>query len=155
MRTEYICPSAKSIRHGAAMSAIALTLRVPAFAGTTRGNMVTSGLVDRPDQGLDLVRMRAELLGELVEIGIGDFLKTRLVDVGDDLDAQFLEFRCRRTLELERAFGFLHADISGRGHDPLLLVGVETLPELVADPHDRVVGFMLGHRQYGRSAEDT
>src|ERR1039458_4836457 len=74
MMTEAICPSAKSIRHG---------VWVLAFAGTTRGNMVTSGLIDRPDQGLDLVSMRAEVFRELVEIGIGDLLKARLVDIGD------------------------------------------------------------------------
>ena len=29
-------------------------------------------LVDRPDQRLDLLGVRTEILGELVEIGIGD-----------------------------------------------------------------------------------
>ena len=51
-------------------------------------------------------------------------------------------------LEFECPFGLLQADIPGRGRDPLLLVCAETLPELVADPHDRVVGLMLGHRQH-------
>jgi hypothetical protein len=32
-------------------------------------------LIDRPDQRLDLLRMRAEFLGELVEIGVGDLLE--------------------------------------------------------------------------------
>jgi hypothetical protein len=32
-------------------------------------------LIDRPNQILDLLRMRAELGSELVEIGIGDLLK--------------------------------------------------------------------------------
>ena len=38
-------------------------------AGTTGGD-VTSGLIDRPDQVLDLLGVRAEFLGKLVEIGV-------------------------------------------------------------------------------------
>src|SRR5215475_9323049 len=45
-------------------------------------------LVDRADQVLDLLRMRAELPGELVEIGIGDRGEALLVDVFDHLDAE-------------------------------------------------------------------
>src|SRR4051812_22429638 len=47
--------------------------------------MTTS--VDRPDQRLDLVGVRAELFGKLVQIGVGDLGKTRLVDIIDDLHA--------------------------------------------------------------------
>src|SRR6266700_6131703 len=86
--------------------------------------------INRPDQGLDLVRVRTELLGELVEIGIGDLLKTGLVDIGNDLDAHLLKLGRRRTLELERTFGFLRADIPGSGRDPLLLLSIEALPQL-------------------------
>src|SRR5229473_2992006 len=68
--------------------------------------------VDRPDQGLDLVGMRAEVLGELVEIGIGDLLEARLVDVGDDLDAHLLKLGRSRVLQVETALGLLHADVS-------------------------------------------
>src|ERR1700690_336948 len=68
--------------------------------------------VDRPDQGLDLVGMRSKFLGELVEIRIGNFLEACLVDVGDDLDAHFLELGGCRTLEVEGALGLLQADVS-------------------------------------------
>src|ERR1700688_2369073 len=60
--------------------------------------VVRAQSVDRSDQGLDLIRMRTEVLGELVQIGIGDLLKAGLVDIGDDLDAHFLELRRGGTL---------------------------------------------------------
>src|SRR5260370_33776132 len=49
------------------------------------------GLIDRADQVLDLLRVRAKLLGELVEIGIGDRRKTLLVHILDDLDPERLQ----------------------------------------------------------------
>src|ERR1700752_1987898 len=64
-------------------------------------------LVDRPDQRLDLVGMRSELLGELVEIAIGNLLEAGLVDIGDDLDADAFEPGRGRSLELERFFRLL------------------------------------------------
>src|SRR5437660_986718 len=48
-------------------------------------------LLDRPNQLLDLDRVRAELLGEFVEIGSGNLDEARLVDVAHDLDADRLE----------------------------------------------------------------
>src|SRR4051812_39520475 len=50
-----------------------------------RGSAPSSSitLIDRPDQILDLRGVRAELLGELVEIGVGDRRKALLVDVVD------------------------------------------------------------------------
>src|ERR1051326_4256299 len=96
---ESLCRNAETIRHG---------VWVPAFAGTTAVNSI-----DRPDQGLDLVGVRAEVLGELVEIGIGDLLKARLVDIGNDLDAHFLELGRGRALQFERALPLLDADVPG------------------------------------------
>src|SRR4051812_41223504 len=56
-------------------------------------------LVDRPDQVLDLLGMRAKLLGQLVEIGVGNCDKARFVDVADDLDADRLQLVLRLVLE--------------------------------------------------------
>src|ERR1700680_840487 len=58
-------------------------LWVPEFAGTTR----VSDLIDRPDQDLAFLCSGSELLGELVEIRIGDRGEAGFVDVGHDLHA--------------------------------------------------------------------
>src|SRR4051794_22518851 len=55
------------------------------------GRRNQSTLIDRPDQVLDLLRMWAELLGELVEQGIRERGKTLLVHILDDLDAKPLQ----------------------------------------------------------------
>src|ERR1700689_475200 len=83
-------PSAKSHRHG---------VWVPAFAGTTHE---ASSLVECADQVLDLLGVRPELLGELVEIGVGNRDEAGLVDVGDDLHADRLQLYLRLVLELDR-----------------------------------------------------
>ena len=57
--------------------------------------------------------MRTELLGQLVEIGIGDRGKTLLVDIIDDLDAKRLELRGSGPLEIERLGRLLGADFGG------------------------------------------
>jgi hypothetical protein len=63
-------------------------MRIVSWFETRASALLTMRIsVDRPDQVLDLLGVRAELLGELVEIGIGDFLEARFVDVFDDLDA--------------------------------------------------------------------
>src|SRR5579872_775183 len=102
--------------------------------------------INRPDQILDLLGMRAEILGELVEIGIGDLLEARLVDIGHDLDADFLKLGGRCPFQVEGPLGFLQADVPRRRLHPSPLLGIETLPKLVADPEDGVVGFVLGDR---------
>src|SRR3954454_11551607 len=84
-----------------------------------------AGSVDGADQGLDLGGMRAEILGELVEVRVGNLLKSALVDIGHDLDAHFLQLGRGGTLKLESAFRFLQADLPGGAGDPLLLLGVE------------------------------
>ena len=61
-----------------------------------------------------------------------------------------LSFVAGLPLELERHFWFLRADISSGRQHPLLLIGAEALPQLVADPEDRVVRLVLGHRKHGR-----
>ena len=80
-------------------------------------------LVDGADQGLDLVRVRAELLGELVEVGIGDRRKALLVDVLDDLDTEAFQRGGRCLFELKCLRGLLGADFRGGGLYPRLLVG--------------------------------
>src|SRR5258705_11650089 len=112
----------------------------------SQGRRTDKILIDRPDQRLDLVGVRAELLGELVEIGIGDLLEARLVAVLDDLDAHLLEFGCRRVLHLEGPLRLLDTDVPRGGQHPLLLFVIEALPQLVADPHDAVISLMPGHR---------
>ena len=49
-------------------------------------------LINAPDQLLDLVGVRPKLLGKLVEVRTGYFLKAGLVDVGDDLHPHPLSF---------------------------------------------------------------
>src|SRR5690349_24503285 len=98
--------------------------------GTRPGITRVVSSIDRPDQVLDLVGMWSEILCQLVEQGIGDLLKARLVDVGHDLDAHLAKLARRRMLELEAALGLLQADIPPRGQHPLLLVGGKALPEL-------------------------
>src|SRR5207245_220038 len=114
-----------------------------------RRPLLCKRLIYGPDHRLDLFGMWAEILGQLVQVGIADLLETRLVDVGDDLDSHRLELCRRLPLELERFFGFLRADVLGGGQDPLLLFRVEALPQLVADPDNRVVRLMLAHRKHG------
>ena len=43
------------------------------------------------DQILDLHRVRAKFCGEFVKVGIGEFLKTGFVDVGDYFNAKCLK----------------------------------------------------------------
>src|ERR1700694_2310270 len=50
--------------------------------------IILTDSIYRPDQGLDLVRMRAEFLGKLVEIGIGERSEAPLVDIVDNFDAE-------------------------------------------------------------------
>src|ERR1700747_913547 len=124
------------------LSAIAINLPVADAAAS-------HGLVERSDQGLDLLGVGPEIVRELVEIGIGDLLEAGLVDVRDDLDADLREPGCCRMLQFEAALRLLRADVARRDRDPLLLLGRKALPELVADPQNRVVGLVLAHRQHG------
>src|SRR4051812_22413701 len=80
--------------------------------------------VDRPDQALDLVGVRAELLRQLVEVGIGDLLEPRLVG-RNYFDPDRLDLRQRLVLQLERLLRFHRADFSSGGEHPFLLVGIE------------------------------
>src|SRR5665213_1531078 len=107
-------------------------------------------LFDRNDQIFDLVGMRAELLGELVEHRFGNFLETRFVDVSHDLDAHPLELGGSRLFEIEGLFWLLRADIAASRQHPFLLVGVQALPQFIADPENGIVGLVFGHRQYWR-----
>src|SRR5262252_3637138 len=91
------------------------------------------GLFDRPDQILDPLGMRTEIVGELVEVWICNLLEARLVDVPDDLDAHLLELGTGCMFKIEAALGLLDRDVAGGRHDPLLLLGREALPQLVAD----------------------
>ncbi len=101
-------------------------------------------------RSLILLGMGPEILGELVEIGIGDRGETGLVDVAYDLDAHLFQFRSRRSLQVEHPLRLLKADVPRRRLHPAFLLYAEALPKLVADPEDGVVGFVLGHRQHGR-----
>src|SRR6516225_7901763 len=129
-------------RCSTSLSAIAINLPVAAAAASHR-------LVDRSDQVLDLLGVGPEIACELVEIGIGDLLEAGLVDVGDDLDADLLKPGRCGMLQCEAALRLLRADVTRRGRDPLLLLGRKAMPELVADPENRVVGLVLAHRQHG------
>ena len=89
--------------------------------------------------------MRPKLLGKLVEVRTGYFLKAGLVDIGDDLHPHPFELPCGLLLELEALGRLLAGDVAGGGEDPLLLIRVEALPQLVADPENRIVRFVLAH----------
>src|SRR5215471_2951186 len=80
------------------------------------------GLFDRPDQILDPLGMRTEIVSELVEVWIGDLLEARLVDVPDDLDAHLLELGTGCMFKVEGALWLLYSDVVGRRQDPLLLL---------------------------------
>src|SRR6476660_9384225 len=73
----------------------------------------TTALLHRRDQLMDLVGMRPQLLGHLVEVGRGDLGEARLVDVGHDLHAHALELGCRLVLEVESLRRFLLGDLVG------------------------------------------
>jgi len=47
--------------------------------------------IDRPDQVLDLLGMRTEFLGELVEKWVGDRCEALLVHILDNLDTKALQ----------------------------------------------------------------
>src|SRR5205809_7708504 len=83
---------------------------------TAVGRTELSDLLDRADQILDLLGMRAELFGELVEIGIGDRDKAGLIDIGDDLDADRPQLVLRLMLEFDRFRGLGLVDLVGRAY---------------------------------------
>src|SRR3984957_9783989 len=91
-------------------------------------------LVDAADQLFDLGGVGPKASGKLVQIRRGDVDEARLVDVGDDLDADRLELADRLVLEIERLGRLDFVDLGAGGLHPLLLLGREALPELVADP---------------------
>ena len=93
--------------------------------------------------------MRPKLLGKLVEVRIGYFLKAGLVHIGDDLHPHAFELPRGLLLELEGFRRLLAGDFAGGGQNPLLLIRIEALPQLVADPENRIVGFMLAHGEDG------
>src|SRR6266481_1795873 len=114
----------------------------PRDAGLRSCRRLLEGAGERED--LDLVG--AELLGDLILHGGGDTDEARLVDVLDELDAHALELLLRLMIECDGLRGLRLADFVGGRLDPLLLLFREAVPCLVADPDDRVVGFMLGER---------
>ena len=77
--------------------------------------------------------MRPKLLGELVEIGIGQRRKTLLVDILDNLDTKTFQLGGRGLFEFERLGRLLGADLGGCRLHPLLLVDGKALPQSVAD----------------------
>src|ERR1700731_1573495 len=93
-------------------------------------------LLDAPDDLEDLHGVGSELLGDLILNRLGALGEAGLVDVLDELDADLLELGQRFVLELD-GLGRLRApDLVGGGLDPLLLLGAEAGPRLVADPED-------------------
>src|SRR5438445_4289603 len=95
-------------------------------------------LWDRADRLLDFDRVRPELLGELLEIGRGDLDETGLVDAAHHFHAHRYQLGLGLMLEIERLRGLLAVDLVGGGLHPLLLLGGEARPQLVADPHHAV-----------------
>src|SRR4051812_10648248 len=61
---------------------------------------MAAALLDVAHHVQDLDRVGAEILGELVLDGLAHRLEARLVDRGDDLDADLLEPRARLVLHL-------------------------------------------------------
>src|SRR6516225_6553592 len=88
--------SLSSVRHFRWRCRCKTSLSAIAILSPRRGSGGMCGLVDPADQVLDLLGVRAEVVGKLVEIGIGDLLEAGLVDVGDDLHSHLLELGCRR-----------------------------------------------------------
>ncbi len=92
--------------------------------------------------------MRAEFLRELVLDRRRGLDEAGLVDVLDDLDADLLQLaRPSRFSSFSAIAGSRLRDFVGRGLHPLLLLGRQAVPGLVADPDAVVVGLVLGHRQ--------
>src|SRR6202030_2825215 len=89
---------------------------------------------DRPDQGLDLVGMRAELPGELVEIRVGNGREAGFVNVGHDLHPDRFQLRQRLMLEFDRFRRLVPVDLVGCGLHPALLLARQAVPPFVADP---------------------
>src|SRR5436189_2067241 len=73
----------------------------------TRESTARPGLLDVAHQLQNLDRVRAQLLRQLVLDRLADLLEARLVDAGDDLDADLFEAGARVALHLER-LGRLH-----------------------------------------------
>src|SRR5450432_1380505 len=113
----------------------------------TNLSTICTPLLDGADQVLDLDRVGPQLLGQAIEVGRRRLREARLVDVGDQLDADRLQLVGRLMLELERLRGLGASDLVGGRRDPFLLVDAQALPQLVADPDEVVVGLVLGHRQ--------
>ena len=84
-------------------------------------------LFDRGDQLFDLGCVWPQLLGQLLQIRIGDLDKSRLVDVGDHFDADRLQLGLGLMLELERLAWLRLVDLGRRYHDLLFLLGREAL----------------------------
>src|SRR3984893_8220225 len=74
-----------------------LSARVRIHADDDNGE----SLINAPDQVLDPVGVRPKLLGKLVEVRIGYFLKAGLVHIGDDLHPHAFELPRGLLLELE------------------------------------------------------
>src|SRR5258708_38985153 len=120
--------------------------------GTSPGMTISfslPALFNRADEILDLLGVRPKLLGELVEIGIGNRDEAGLVDLGDDLDADLPQLVLRLMFELDRFRGLGLVDLVGGGLHPALLLRRQTVPELVADPDQAVIGLVLGPRKHG------
>src|SRR6185295_421401 len=58
---------------------------------TSERMTASPALLDVADQPQDLHRVRSQFLGELVLDRLAHLLESRLVDAGDDLDADFLQ----------------------------------------------------------------
>src|SRR6202162_2796169 len=91
-------------------------------------------LLHRADQLQHLDGAWAELLRELVLDRLGVLDKAGLVDAPDEFDPHLLEACHRIVLERERLFRHDLGDLVGRGLDPALLLVIEAVPHLVADP---------------------
>src|ERR1700704_1509712 len=78
-------------------------------------------LLDGADQVLDLLGVGTEILGKLVEIGIGYRDEARFVDIGYHFHADRLQLVLRLMLELDRFGGLGLVDLIGGGLHPALL----------------------------------
>src|SRR5204862_5347937 len=116
-----------------AMGLVAFTTIKPGGYGSRRspgrlGALQSADLIDRPDQVLDFLGVRAELLGELVEIGVCHSREAGLVDIGDDLDPDRFQLVLRLVFELDCLRWLVLVDLIGRGLHPSLLLRRQAVP---------------------------
>src|SRR4051812_6634588 len=112
----------------------------------SRTRAMAPPLLHGANQPEHLDGVRSEILGDLVLHRRGDALEAGLVDLVDDLHAHLLQLGARFALELEGLLRLLRVHLVRRPLYPLLLLGGEARPQLVADEEDRMVRLVLGHR---------